>query len=208
MQPTFDAKWRAQALQGDPEAINTLAAATEALFQFCFYRVGRNRHLCEEVVQETLVLAITRLERYEPDRAGADIFPWLSGLARNEIRRILAREQRSARIEACSLESFWVEMDRSLRDMYGRIESEPLGDDTFVREETREMVNATMSQLPTSYRAALEDKYVRGFSVREIASATKTTEKAVESRLSRARRAFRETFLAMAKNLDLGVSGR
>ena len=62
----------------------------------------------------------------------------------------------------------------------------------------------TMSQLPSQYRLALEAKYVAGKSVREIARALTMTEKGVESQLSRARRAFRETFLALAANLNPG----
>ena len=64
------------------------------------------------------------------------------------------------------------------------------------------MVNATMSQLPQHYREAVEAKYVLRRSVREIASERSTSEKAVESLLTRARQAFRETFLALARSLN------
>ena len=36
-------------------------ASLEPLFRFCLYRVGKNRHLCEEVVQETIVRGIAEL---------------------------------------------------------------------------------------------------------------------------------------------------
>ena len=55
-------------------------AALTPLYRFCFYRVGGARHLCEEVVQETLVRAICELDLYQPGRADANIFPWLTGL--------------------------------------------------------------------------------------------------------------------------------
>ena len=198
MKATFDTHWQTRALEGHADAIAQLAGeVTEALYRFCFYRVGGNRHLCEEIVQETFVTAITRLAQYEPDRAGDDIFPWLTGLARNEVRRVLAREKLGA-----SLEAMWSMMDRELREVFSQIESEPFNDEMLQREETQQMVNATMSQLPTKYRAALEDKYVQGLSVREIAASSALTEKAVESQLSRARRAFRETFMALARNLE------
>ncbi len=199
MQPSFDDRWHRAALAGDAQAIDRLAReALEPLYRFCLYRVGRNRHLCEEVVQETLVLAIRQLDRYQPDRARGDVFPWLTGLARNQIRRALARERAGT-----SLEDLWARMDRELRDVYSRLESQPLGDEVIRREETREMVGATMSQLPAGYRAALEAKYVAGRSVRDIASDWSISEKAVESRLSRARKAFRATFVALARNLSL-----
>ena len=127
--------------------------------------------------------------------------PWLSGLARNEIRRVLARENRGS-----SLETLWERIDEDLRAIFAAVDSEPFPDEALVREETREMVNATMSQLPTHYREALEAKYVDDRSVREIATVVALTEKATESLLTRARRAFRETFLALNRNLDIDVA--
>lgn len=197
MRPIFDDTWHQAALAGDAQAIDRLAhVALEPLYRFCFYRVGGNRHLCEEVVQETLVRAIRQLDRYQPARAEGNIFAWLSGLARNEIRRALARERQTA-----SLETLWAKMDQELRDVYARLESLPLADDVIRREETREMVGATMSQLPAGYREALEAKYVAGKSVRDMAADWSISEKAVESQLSRARKAFRATFIALARNL-------
>lgn len=198
LQPTFDDAWHRRALDGDSEAITRLAGgAMGPLYRFCFYRVGRNRHLCEEVVQETLLRAIRELPQYEPARAKGNIFGWLTGLARNEIRRALSREPAAA-----SLETLWARMDRELREIYARLESEPLGDEVLEREETREMVGATMSQLPSHYREALEAKYVAGKSVREMAAAWSMSEKAVESQLTRARKAFRAAFVALARNLS------
>jgi RNA polymerase sigma-70 factor (ECF subfamily) len=197
VQPIFDAAWRSSALQGSTDAISRFAEAVfQPLYGFCFYRLARNRHLCEEVVQETLVRALRQLDQYEPERAANNIFPWLTGLARNEIHRVLSREK-----GAVSLEALWARMDRELLEIYARLESEPFGDDLLAREETRELVNATMSQLPPHYREALEAKYVRGKSVRAMAETLSLSEKAVESQLTRARKAFRATFLALSRNL-------
>ena len=69
-QLTFDAAWKRRATDGDERAIRELVdASLEPLFRFSFYRVGRNRHLCEEVVQETILRAIAELPSYEPERA-------------------------------------------------------------------------------------------------------------------------------------------
>ena len=56
------------------------------------------------------------------------------------------------------------------------------------------------------YREALEAKYVSRRSIREIAAQRSSSEKAVESLLSRARQAFRETFAAMTRNLNTETS--
>jgi RNA polymerase sigma-70 factor (ECF subfamily) len=197
LQPVFDSNWRQRAVDGQSDAIGALARASiEPLYRFCFHRVGRNQHLCEEIVQETLLRAIRNLDQYEPDRASNNIFPWLTGLARNEIRRVLAREKATV-----SLDILWEKMDRDLLALYERLDAEPFSDDVLRREETREMVGATMSQLPMHYRETLEAKYVLGQSVRDIAAALEISEKAVESQLTRARKAFRATFLALTRNL-------
>ncbi|MFP4052496.1 MAG: RNA polymerase sigma factor [Phycisphaerae bacterium] len=199
MNGRFDGAWRTRALAGEATAVRELAEATIApLFRFCFYRVGGDHHLCEEAVQETLLKAIDRLPSYQPTRGDGEVFPWLTGLARNEIRRILNREKRTA-----GLAEFWRRMDEQLLSLYAMLETEPFGDDLLVRAETRTMVNATMSQLPLRYSHALEEKYVRGRTLRQIAAAAGTTEKAAESLLARARQAFRSTFLALAGNLPL-----
>lgn len=198
MQPFFDESWRQQALQGDAAAVRRLAAAVlQPLYCFCLYRVGRNPHLCEEVVQETMLKAIRQLKHYEPERANNNIFPWLTGLARNEIQRLLSREKAAA-----SLQSLWLRMDQELLAIYSRLEAEPLAEEVLRREETRELVNATMSQLEPHYREALEAKYLDGKSVRDMASACNVSEKAMESQLTRARKAFRATFLALSRNLE------
>lgn len=193
----FDAAWRQRALQGDAEAVCLLAEAMlQPLYAFCLYRVGGDKHRCEEVVQETLVRAIRDLERYDPERCSANIFPWLTGLARNEISRVLTRDRRSI-----SLDALWKRIDHELLPLYERLEAELLDEEVLRREETCELVNMTLSQLPPRYREALEAKYVRGVSVRDLAVLWRSTEKAVESQLSRARKAFRATFLTLARNL-------
>ena len=187
------------ALNGDEDAVRLLASSViRPLYRFCFYRVGQNAHLCEDVVQETLTRALRDLHKYEPERAGNRIFPWLTGLARNEIHRVLARRGKTV-----SLEALWERMDRELLDLYAHLDSEVFPDEIVQREETREMVNATMSQLPPHYREALEAKYCEGGSVRDIAGKLNTTEKAVESLLARARKAFQATFIALARNMDV-----
>jgi RNA polymerase sigma-70 factor, ECF subfamily len=194
----FNEAWRQKALRGDEAAIKILAGEIlQPLYGFCLYRVGRNQHLCEEVVQETLLRALRELRNYVPDRAQNNIFPWITGLARNEIQRVLGREKSSA-----SLQTLWANVDKELLTIYARLESEPYSDEVLQREETRDLVNATMSQLPPHYREALEAKYVTGKSVRDLADQWHVTEKAAESQLTRARNAFRAAFLALTRNLE------
>jgi RNA polymerase sigma-70 factor (ECF subfamily) len=188
-------------LAGDGAAVDRLAEeALVPLFRFCFYRLGGDRYRCEEVVQETLIRAIGEMHRYDPARSDNDIFPWLAGLARNEIQRSLAQHRAGA-----DLVELWQRMDEEMRRIFAGLNGQPLADELLERDETRQMVGATMSQLPAKYRDALEAKYLHGRSVRDIAAGLRETEKAIESRLTRARQAFRETFTALAKQLDIDV---
>jgi len=195
VQPRFDSDWRRRALDGDAQAVRIFAEAMlPALYHFCLYRVGKDQHRCEEVVQETLARALRTLEQYDPERCGDNIFPWLTGLARNEISRVLHRERQTV-----SLDDLWQRMDRDLLGVFEKLEAQPLAEDLLVREETRELVNVAMSQLPPNYREALQAKYLDGASVRDIADRAETSEKAVESLLTRARQAFRATFTALCR---------
>jgi RNA polymerase sigma-70 factor (ECF subfamily) len=201
LQPIFNAGWREQALAGNSYAVRALAEAVlQPLYAFCLYRVGRNPHLCEEVVQETLLRALRDLDHYDPARSKDNILPWLTGLARNEIHRVLARERGGV-----SLEALWGKMDKELLPLYARLDSEPFGEEVLRKEETRELVNATMSQLPPHYREALEAKYITGKSVRDLATVWRLSEKAAESLLTRARHAFRVTFLALSRHVELDL---
>lgn len=197
----FDEAWRRKALGGDAVAVQSLLEhVLQPLYSFCLYRVGKNQHWCEEVVQETMLRGLRDLRSYDPPRARNNIFPWLTGLARNEIQRVLQREN-----AAVSMQTLWANLDQELLGLYATLESEPLDDELLQREETRDLVNATMAQLPDHYRETLEDKYVRGKSQREMAEGRQLSEKALESQLMRARKAFRATFLAMSRHLQAEV---
>ena len=198
MQPVFDETWRRKALQGNEAAVKLmLQQVLQPLYGFCLNRVGRNRHWCEEIVQETMLRALRDLANYAPARSDNNLFPWLTGLARNEIQRVLLREK-----AATSLDALSANLDPDLLGQYARLESEPFADELLQREETRDLVNATLAQLPDHYRETLEAKYVHGKSQLEMAAAWQISEKAIESQLVRARKAFRTTFLALSCRLQ------
>jgi RNA polymerase sigma-70 factor (ECF subfamily) len=143
-----------------------------------------------------LVRAIGELTNYDPQRSNDNVLPWLVGLARNEIRRALARQHSTNHRGP-----LWTRLDEDLRSSLTAMDYTLLDDDVLQRSETREMVNVTMSNLPNHYREVLESKYIERHSVREIADKRQTSEKAIESLLSRARQAFRDTFLALTRSL-------
>ena len=67
------------------------------------------------------------------------------------------------------------------------------------RSETAQLVQATLDRLPGHYGDVLEWKYIEGLAVAEIAARLRSTPKAIESMLTRARAAFRESFAGVVR---------
>ncbi len=161
-----------------------------ALYEFVHYRVGGNRALAEDVVQDTFLTALERLRAFD---GRASLHTWLCGIARNKIRA-----QRRARRPA-RMEDVLAEADPEIEAILMGIDREPLPEAVLERAETSELVGATLSSLPPEYRDALVQKYVDELPVAEIARRAGKNEKAAESTLHRARLAFGRIFSLLAK---------
>jgi RNA polymerase sigma-70 factor (ECF subfamily) len=197
--PLFDEAWHERALAGDPAALASFVETHYApLLAYCLRRASGDAEVCRDVVQDAFVRAVERLDRYRPARCGGRPFTWLAGLARNEMRRALARTERS--LDA---------MDADALAALARIDAEPFSDELLNRAESSALVEATMARLSPGDRAILAAKYVEGASVRILAARLALDEGAVESRLTRARARFRETFAGIARRrLDDGRKER
>jgi RNA polymerase sigma-70 factor (ECF subfamily) len=163
----------------------------DGLYAFVFFRVGRDRSLAEEVVQETFLTALDRYASFDPARG--TFGSWLCQLSRNVARSHL-RERRRTEVLA-----MWDRVDGALLAVFEKIDEELLAPEILERAETRDLVHLTLGHLPGSYRAVLERKYVDGASLADIAAEIQSTEDAVKSLLARARRAFRETFQTLSR---------
>jgi RNA polymerase sigma-70 factor, ECF subfamily len=162
----------------------------DALFEFVHYRVGGDRGQTEDIVQETMLVALERMGTFE---GRSSLHTWLCGIAKNKIRAY-RRKRRPVLIEDL-LDQTDSKIDRILTT----IEREPLPDWVLEKQETQELVGATLSSLPPDYRELLVDKYVDGRSVKEIASRHGKGDKAAESTLHRARLAFSRVFQLLAR---------
>jgi RNA polymerase sigma-70 factor (ECF subfamily) len=180
--------------RGEPGAARALLERhLEALYEFAHWRLAGDRAATEDLVQDTLVVALEKLERFD---GRSSLHAWLVGIARNKLRerRRAERGRRAVPIDEL-LESADPEIERVLAE----VEREPLPDGVLEEEETRELVGAALSSLPPEYRRALVAKYVDELSVAEIARAAGKSEKAVESLLTRARTAFGRVVGLLAK---------
>lgn len=195
MAPTRQRALLKKLKRGDPRALEQIYDAhVDSLYSFVFYRVGRDSSLAEDVVQETFAKALKRLDDYDADRGS--INSWLCTLSRNVIRDHLRAHRRAA-----ELANMWERVDETLAQVFEALEQAPLSDEVLAREETRDLVNMTIANLPDHYRQALRQKYVEGDSVGELAKRLSVSEDAAKSLLARARRAFRETFSTLCHEM-------
>ena len=187
-----DLHLRDRILEGDAEAAEALCARhVDALYEFVHYRVGGDRATAEDVVQDTMLVALQGLAGFD---GRSSLHTWLCGIAKNKIRT--QRRKRRPRL----IEDVLEESDPEIHGILAAVDREPLPEWVLERQETQEMVGATLSSLPPEYRDALVAKYVEGLSVADIAEREGPGRaKAVESRLQRARLAFARVFELLAK---------
>jgi len=186
-----DLALRGRLAAGDRAAAEELLVRhLDPLYEFVHYRVGGDAEAAQEVVQETFVAALQGIEGFD---GRSSLHTWMCGIAKNKIRASRRRLRPQSLEDALAAAD--PEIDRILADL----ERAPLPDEVLEREETRELVGATLSSLPPDYRGALLAKYVEGLSVAAIAGRTGRGEKATESLLTRARTAFAHVFELLAR---------
>lgn len=144
------------------------------VYGYVAYRLAPATDPAGDISQDVFVAALRGLGSL---RRGESARSWLLQIARNKVIDHLRNRARANHHDPPSLRL--VE-----RDVQGA---------SSQQEETgrAHLVSAAMRLLPPRQAELLEDKYIRGLSVREIATQQCVTEKAVESALSRAREAFR-----------------
>jgi len=143
----------------------------------------------DEILQETLISASQSYAFFENK---SSIFTWLCGIANHEI----ADFYRKRKIKTFLFSNF---------PFLENIISEAVGpEEALLEDDLRKEVKKVLNRLTEGYREILRLKYYQEKSMEEIATLFCITRKAVESKLSRAREAFRNEW-----NLSLrGPEGR
>lgn len=160
------------------------------LVRFCRTRV-RDQKAVEDIVQETLVKAISNLHSY---RGEALLYSWLCSICRNQISDWYSKN--SKRLEQdvsidndpnvlAALESLGIRVQEDMSD----------------RIALKDMVTMVLDHLPERYGRILEMKYLEGMSVHEIATRLELGQLAVQSLLSRARTAFKTGFTELTADV-------
>jgi RNA polymerase sigma-70 factor (ECF subfamily) len=141
------------------------------------WRCGGLADFSDDVLQETWLVAVKRLRSFDPARG--PFAAWLSGIAANAVRNALrSRNRYRQRVRP---------LDAG---------SEPAAAIDRPAIEKAERVAAALAAINPLYEAVLRGKYLERQSVDEIAAALNESSKSIESRLTRARQAFREIYEA------------
>lgn len=156
------------------------------LFRFALGRVDNDPALAEEVVQRTMCIVVRKMGSY---RGEALLFTWLCQICRNEMAAVF-RQRGDQYREHLPIEDHPA-VQAALESMFA---DDYRPESAQRQQEIAEFVRATLQHLPLRYARALEMKYVGGHSVIEIARELEVSEKAAESLLTRARKAFKDGF--------------
>ena len=162
----------------------------DALYEFVHYRVGGRREQAEDLVQDTFLTAIERMDSYD---GRASLHTWLCGIAKNKLRA------QRRRLRAVPMADLLEEADPEIDRILAEIERTPLPEAVVEAQETRDLVGAALSSLPPDYREALVARYVEDLSVPEFARQQGRHVKAAESTLYRAKQSFSRVFTLLAE---------
>ena len=143
--------------------------------RFISAATGAGRSDVEDLVQETLFEAWRARDRFRGD---ASPLTWVLAIAKNRVR--LRRRSRGHEGEA----------ERALRAI-ASLAVEELPADLAQGEEMRRRVRQALEEVDEAYATVLVQRFYEGLSVRAISERLGESEKAVESRLHRAKEAFR-----------------
>lgn len=146
------------------------------LKKYIFSKVSDVRD-AEEILEETLISAQESFSFFE---GRSSFLTWLCGIANHEI----ADFYRKRKIKTLLFSHFPF--------LENIISGALSADESLEKQELRKEVKKVLSCLTEGYGEILRLKYYQGLSMAEIARRLRTTVKAVESRLSRARQAFRK----------------
>lgn len=177
-----------------PSSVSETAGMTQAMargddaafarfFEIYFNRLLRyllaisrgNEAGARDALQDTMTHVARHVRRFDDEQA---LWDWLAVLARSAARDAGRKQTRYRRLLARFVER------NGGRSAFGR-------DVDPSEERMNAALSAALGALPPLERRLIEQKYFHRASVRELAQARDLTEKAVESRLLRARRVLR-----------------
>jgi RNA polymerase sigma-70 factor (ECF subfamily) len=172
---------------GDEEAFRQFHTAYfDRLFRYLIVVTRGDEDAARDALQETFTRVVRHARAFESPES---LWSWLAMLARSAAADVGRKRRTYWRLIA----SYAMSLIPSGSDA---------GNDS-TDERLQALLQQALATLPEVERALVQAKYEWRVSVRDLAAEYGLTEKAVESRLVRARREMRTTVLTMLKNENL-----
>jgi RNA polymerase sigma-70 factor (ECF subfamily) len=170
-------------LDGEERAFQELVERYQTrLLNFIDRTIG-DRERGEDLVQEVFIRVYRHMHRFDRSKKFSTwIYTIASNLAKNELRN----RSRNPLVFFQTIKKNWQDDDRPLQ--FEDATSRP--DDLYRKRHLREMVEASVSQLPEHHRQVFVLRELEGKSYEEIAEITGCNLGTVKSRLNRARNSF------------------
>ena len=161
---------------GDRDAWDALYSATcRRTYRVLYHLTTAKQNVLEELNQEVWLSAIQSIDRFDATRGTAA--DWVLGIARHKGLTFLRRQYTNRVVCVGGSNNL---PESSVRD-----------NDQLMADERTALLRASLESLPENWQYVLRQKYQSGLTVREIADLTESTQKAIESILSRARQRLR-----------------
>jgi RNA polymerase sigma-70 factor (ECF subfamily) len=147
-------------------------------------RVGPSAAEVADIVQETMMAAARSAHTFDPERGS--LWCWLSGIARRQAA-LFYRQRQTRPLAKQAAE----DEEPSVNWLEGN-ETDPA--DWLASGETADLVRQALAELPADYEILLTGKYFADLSLEQLAAEQNCSLAALNSRIARARRAFRAVF--------------
>ncbi|TVX93390.1 sigma-70 family RNA polymerase sigma factor [Paenibacillus agilis] len=168
-------QWMEEAKRGNVEAYDELVKHYSGMAVAVAYEKLHDLHLAEDAVQEAFVEAFANLQKLQDPRR----FPgWFKVIVERQCYRYLRRKSfQTSPLHELELPS----------DNQGSLET------IIERRELFQTLHATVAQLPSHLRIAVQLYYFQGYSIREISETLEISSTALKKRLFDARKKLKST---------------
>lgn len=160
--------------RGDEAAFRQFHASYfDRLLRYLFVVARGDDEIARDALQETFTRVVRHVRPFDTEQA---LWSWITVLARSSAADTARKRRRYANLLE-RFTSFW--------------QTQPVRQIDGSEQRLEELLMAALAALHSCDRELIEQKYFHGATVRELANQFGLTEKAVESRLMRTRRALR-----------------
>lgn len=172
-------------ISGDEKAFDAFFSAYyDRVYRFCLRRLDQAD--AEDVALESMRQAMRRIETY---RGEALLVTWLFQVARSQVSAFYKSQRKHRSLVLIEDDAA---VAREVDEMAATTRDNP--QESHADERYRDLIHFVLDSLPGEYGQILQMKYIEGLSVEEIAHRLALTVTAIQSKLARARQAFRREY--------------